>query len=180
VEVARKEFDKNIKVLDSAHYFNILLLHPVVELEAGKGDFIPMKDFALVGMGDRTNRTGVEQMLRSGLGFDEAGVVHQPNRPLVPGDKGDPMIDMHLDTYFNVASSGVVVGSELLLKAAKVEVYRRQGQSVYKKEKEEPNLHDFIRAKGFDIINITTLEQMSYASNFVCIRDGTILARAKP
>jgi arginine deiminase len=140
------------------------------------GDFIPMKDFALVGIGDRTNRSGVDQMLKFGLGFDEVGVVHQPNHPLVPGEKRDPMIDMHLDTYFNVASSGVVVGSEVLLKRAKVEIYQREGQGAYRKENKETNLHDFIREKGFDIINITTLEQMSYASNFLCIRDGQILA----
>ncbi len=33
-----------------------------------------------------------------------------------------------------------------------------------------------MKAKGFDIINISTLEQMLYASNFLCIRDGSILA----
>ena len=245
---AKKELEDNAKVLDSGHFFDVLLLNPLLDLEAGKGvraihlhvteneplanlyfmrdqqavtdrgiflshmskpqrrretfltrflwetlgakiahatqepgnfeggDFIPMKDFALVGTGDRTNRSGVEQMLQSGLGFDEVGVVHQPSHPLIPGEQRDPMIDMHLDTYFNVASSSVVVGSELLLKRAKVEVYHRQGTGVYKKEKEETNLHDFIKGKGFDIINITTLEQMSYASNFLCIKDGIILA----
>jgi arginine deiminase len=248
VSRAKKDLEDNAKVLDSGHFFNVLLLNPLIDLEAGKGvraihlhvteneplanlyfmrdqqavtdkgiflsrmskpqrrretlltrflwetfgakiahatqepgtfeggDFIPMKDFALVGTGDRTNRSGVEQMLQSGLGFDEVGVVHQPSHPLVPGEQRDPMIDMHLDTYFNVASSGVVVGSELLLKRAKVEVYHRQGAGVYEKEKEETNLHDFVKGKGFDIINITTLEQMSYASNFLCIKDGTILA----
>jgi arginine deiminase len=248
VSRAKKELEDNAKVLDSGHFFNVLLLNPLVDLEAGKGvraihlhvteneplanlyfmrdqqavtdkgiflsrmskpqrrretlltrflwetlgakiahatqepgtfeggDFIPMKDFALVGTGDRTNRSGVEQMLQSGLGFDEVGVVHQPSHPLILGEQREPMIDMHLDTYFNVASSSVVVGSELLLKRAKVEVYHRQGTGVYKKEKEETNLHDFIKGKGFDIIDITTLEQMSYASNFLCIKDGTILA----
>ena len=83
------------------------------------GDFIPMKDFALVGFGDRTNRSGVDQMLEFGLNFDEVAVVHQPSHPLIPGDEIDPMIDMHVDTYFNIAGSGVAVGSELLLKRAK-------------------------------------------------------------
>jgi arginine deiminase len=248
VNLAKKELQKNAKVLDSGHFFNTLLLNPTVDLETRKGvraihlnvterqplanlyfmrdqqattdkgiylsrmskpqrrrepiltktlweildvnvvhetqepgtfeggDFIPMKDFALVGLGDRTNRSGVDQMLQTGVDFDEVGVVHQPNHPLVPGEKRDPMIDMHLDTYFNVASSSVVVGSELLLKKAKVEIYHREGKGIYQKEEEETNLHDFIRGKGFDIINITTLEQMSYASNFLCIKDGTILA----
>jgi len=248
VKLAREELEKNAKILDPEHFFNILLLNPVIDLKKGKGiraihlhvtereplgnlyfmrdqqavtdkgiflsrmskpqrrneprltsllweildakmahmtqepgtfeggDFIPMKDFALVGLGDRTNRSGVNQMLKSGLGFNEVGVVHQPNHPLVPGDKRDPMIDMHLDTYFNVASSGVVVGSEVLLKKAKVEIYQHEAEGVYNKEDRETNLHDYIKEKGFDIVNITTLEQMSYASNFLCIKDGSILA----
>jgi arginine deiminase len=140
------------------------------------GDFIPMGEFALVGIGDRTNRSGINQMLKYGLDFDEVGVVHQPNHPLIPGDQKDPMVDMHLDTYFNVASSNVVVGLDLLLKQANVEIYHKKSKGEYQKEKDEPTLHDFIKEKGFDIINITTLEQMSYASNFLCIKDGSILA----
>jgi arginine deiminase len=248
VEEARKEFERNSAALDTAHFFNILLLHPLINIspETGArgihlniaereplsnlyfmrdqqavtdkgiflsrmskpqrrrepvitrflwdllgvnvahattepgtiegGEFLPMKDFALVGTGDRTNSSGIEQMLRSGLGFDEVGVVHQPNHPLIPGEKRDPMIDMHLDTYFNVASSKVVVGSEELLKRARVEIYKRISEGNYEKQKEVAVLHDYIKSKGFDIINITTLEQMSYASNFLCIKDGYILA----
>jgi arginine deiminase len=141
------------------------------------GDFIPMKDFALVGTGDRTNESAIEQILSHGLGFDEVGVVHQPNHPLIPGNERDPMVDMHLDTYFNVASSSVVVGSELLLKAAKMDVYHREGEGRYTKDKgASTTLHDYITGKGFKIINLTTLEQLSYASNFLCVADGTILA----
>lgn len=135
-----------------------------------------MKDFALVGIGDRSNRPGVDQLVEFGLDFDEVGVVHQPSHPLIPGDERDPMIDMHLDTCFNVASSGVVVGSELLLKRAKVEVYNREGKSIFRKSDVETTLHDYIRKKGFDIVNLTTLEQLCYASNFLCMRDGQILA----
>ena len=140
------------------------------------GDFIPMKDFALLGLGDRTNQAGVNQMLSFGLDFDEVAVVHQPSHPLIPGDEIDPMVDMHVDTYFNVAGSSVVVGSELLLKRAKVEIYYQEGQSTYKKAGEETTLHDYMRKKGFNIINLTTLEQLCYASNFLCIKDGQILA----
>ena len=74
------------------------------------GEFIPLKDFALIGIGDRTNRSAVDQLLQHGVGFHEVGVVHQPNHPLIPGNECDPMIDMHLDTYFNIASSKVVGG----------------------------------------------------------------------
>src|SRR2546426_12346549 len=87
------------------------------------------------------------------------------------------MVTMHLDTYFNVAASGVAVGSEILLKRAAVEVYYREGKGVFKKQKARTtNLHDYIKSKGFSIIDLTTLEQLSDASNFLCIKDDTILA----
>jgi arginine deiminase len=153
------------------------IVHEAVEPGTFEGgDFIPMKDFALVGLGDRTNRAGVTQMLKHGLGFDEVGVVHQPSHPLIPGVRRDPMVNMHLDTYFNVASSGVVVGSELLLRRAKVEVYTRLGEGAYEKASDETTLHEYITKKGFNIVDLTTLEQLSYASNFLCVKDGTIVA----
>lgn len=140
------------------------------------GDFIPLKDFALVGVGDRTNESGIEQLLKYGVGFDEVGVVHQPNHPLIPSDEVDPMVDMHLDTYFNIASKGVAVGLKPLLKVAKVDIYTRTGPGEYEKEKESTNLLSYITGWGFDVVGITTLEQLSYASNFLTIKDGTILA----
>ncbi len=245
---ARRQMMGNVDVLDSGHFFNILLLQPELDLEEGRGaraihvnvvertplanlyfmrdqqavtdkgiflsrmskpqrrnepkitrmlweslgekvvhetqspgtfeggDFIPMKDFALVGTGDRTNSEAIGQMLRCGVDFDEVGVVHQPNHPLIPGNQRDPMVDMHLDTYFNVAGRGTVVGSELLLKAATVDIFYRKGKGTYQKEEGSKSLHDFIKGKGFEIVNLTTLEQLSYASNFLCVRDGTILA----
>lgn len=248
VKSAREQLEKNSKILDSGHFFNIILLNPVVSVRAQQGerainlnaterqplanlyfmrdqqavtdrgifmshmskpqrrreplltgflwtmlgapiihetsepgtfeggDFMPMKEFALVGMGDRTNSPGVRQLMQKGIGFDEVAVVHQPRHPLIPLGKKDAMIGMHLDSYFNVASSGVAVGSESLLKVAAVEVYQREASGVYRKMAGETNLHDYIRGKGFDIINITALEQMAYASNFLCIKDGTILA----
>jgi arginine deiminase len=140
------------------------------------GDFLPMNEFALVGVGDRTDMNGVKQLLEYGLGYDEVGVVHQPQNTLVSSDKNDSMINMHLDTYFNVASDGVAVGCEPLLKNAGVEVYHRNGPGNYIKSDEQTNLKDYIVSKGFEIINITILEQMAYASNFLCIKNGTIVS----
>lgn len=156
---------------------NVPILHEIQEpgtIEGG--EFMPMGSFALVGIGSRTNQDAIKQLLNLDLDYKEIGVVHQPMHPLVSSDKPDPMINMHLDTYFNVPSSNVVVGSELLLKAAKVEIYHNEGFGHFVKEKKDITLHEYIRSKGFDIINLTTLEQMSYASNFLCIVDGKIIA----
>lgn len=247
VAEARRNMEQNADALDSQHFFTLLLLNPVIEVDSGHsgvgvdirimgqgpltnlyfmrdqqavagcglfmsrlakpqrareteitkflweildvpiagvvqepgtfegGDFMPMGDFALIGTGDRTNLNGIRQFFDCVTGFDEIGVVHQPGHPLIPSNKPDPMIDMHLDTYFNVAGSGVVIGSEILLKRAKVEIYV-QTDGKYEPSGEIVTLYDYIRSKGFEVIGLSTLEQLSYAANVLCVRDGVILA----
>lgn len=140
------------------------------------GEFMPMGSFALIGIGSRTNQAAIDQILKLDLEYKEIGVVHQPMHPLVSSDQPDPMINMHLDTYFNVAARDVVVGCELLLKNAKVDIYHNEGSGYFKKDPKEINLYDYMKEKKFNIINVTTLEQLCYASNFLCIKDRKILA----
>jgi len=248
VAAARRNMEQNADALDSQHFFTLLLLDPVIEVDrervgagvdvriimgqgplanlyfmrdqqavAGSGlvvgrlakpqrsreaeitrflweilgipiagavrepgtfeggDFMPMGDFALVGTGDRTNLVGIRQFLDCVTGFDEIGVVQQPGHPLIPSRRPDPMVDMHLDTYFNVVGSGVVIGSEVLLRRARVEIYYRTSGG-YAPSGEITNLYDYIRSKGFVVIDLSVLEQLSYAANILCVRDGTILA----
>jgi arginine deiminase len=140
------------------------------------GDFIPAGRFAMIGVGDRTNLNGATQILQHGVGFEEVALVHQPAHPLLPSDKPDPMIDMHLDTYLNFPGKRIAVGCLPLLKAAKVEVYQKSASGRYKRLSKSPNLNEYLASKGFTIIPITTLEQMCYASNFLCVKDHNILA----
>lgn len=140
------------------------------------GDFLPLGEFALLGMGDRTNASAVRQILAAPTGFDEIAVVHQPSHPAIPVDAPDPMIDMHLDTYLNIPGRGLAVGCESLLRRARTEVYRRGGRGHLVRDPKVRTVHDYLAEKKFDIINISTLEQMSYASNFLCVRDRKILA----
>lgn len=140
------------------------------------GDFMPLGRFALLGTGDRTNASGVRQILGMATGFDEVGVVHQPSHPALPDDAPDPMIDMHLDTYFNVAGNGVAVGCGVLLKSARVEVYRRHGSGRLRRDPSTRSLWEFLAEKRFEVVPISTLEQMSYATNFLCLQDHRILA----
>jgi len=140
------------------------------------GDFMPLGEFALLGTGDRTNSSGVRQVLAMPHGFDEVGVVHQPAHPALPDDAPDPMIDMHLDTYFNVAGKGVAVGSEILLRAARVDVYRRSGRGPLVRDSKKRTLPEYLAEKKFEVIPLSSLEQMSYATNFLCLRDRSIVA----
>ncbi len=139
------------------------------------GEFLPMGRIALIGIGDRTNRCAIDQLLAHGVDFEEVGVVHQPHHPLIPAHMPDPMVDMHLDTYFNVASRDVVIGSTLHMHNAKVEVWHNDGNG-YSCEPETTTLYDYMRRSGFEIIELSVLEQLSYASNFLCIRDRQILS----
>jgi arginine deiminase len=148
---------------------------PIMQIRKGRfegGDFMPAGKFALVGTGSRTNGEGVNELL-SHLSFDEVAVVHQPEHPLIKGY--DPMVSMHLDTYFNIAADGVAVGNPLLLEKAAVEVFHRMGDG-YERDREIYSLDRYIREKEFECIEITTLEQLCYASNFLCVRHGECIS----
>ncbi|MCI4330230.1 MAG: arginine deiminase family protein [Thermoplasmata archaeon] len=148
---------------------------PVMRVESGTfegGDFLPAGEFALVGTGDRTNATGVAEVLAHGLGVPEVGVVHQPRHPLLP--TADPMVNMHLDTYLNFPGDGIAVGYREMLEAARVEVYLRDG-GVYRRSHETRLLPYLEKAHGFRVIGISTLEQLCYATNFLTIRDRSIV-----
>jgi arginine deiminase len=139
------------------------------------GDFIPGGEWALLGVGDRTNWTAVRQILRMPLGYEEIAVVEQPTHPLLPPGDRDPMINMHLDTYVNLAGHDVAVGSELLLKVARTLVYRRHGSEMVRANS-PTTLADYLQHQGVEIVPISTIEQMSYASNFLTTRDHHIVA----
>lgn len=148
---------------------------PVAEVTRGTfegGDFLPAGEFALVGTGDRTNAAGVREFLDRGVAVPEVGVVHQPRHPLLPTP--DPMVNMHLDTYLNFAGDGIAVGYREMLEAAVVEVYVRDSGSYHRSH--ETRLLPYLeQAHGMRIVGITSLEQLCYATNFLTVRDRTIV-----
>jgi arginine deiminase len=144
---------------------------PIGAVRAGRcegGDFIPAGEFALVGCGSRSDRRGIESLLSCDIGFDEVAVVHEPVHPLVRGR--DPMVNMHLDTYCNLAGDGIAVGTPALLDRAAVEVLHREGDG-FVKTGWDGSLAAYLREKEFAVVPVTTLEQLCYASNFLCMRD---------
>lgn len=137
------------------------------------GDFLPMGDIALVGCGSRTSMSGVRTLLAQRPGFDEVAVVHQPDHPLLQGR--DPMVAMHIDTYLNIPGDGVAVGCPALLERARVEVFTRDHRE-YVHDSWTGSLSQYLGEKGYEIIGISTLEQLCYAANFLTIRDREIVA----
>jgi arginine deiminase len=151
---------------------------PVAEIRHGTfegGDFLPCGEFALVGTGDRTSAVGVKEFLEKAVGFPEVGVVHQPRHPLL--DRPDPMVNMHLDTYLNFPGDGIAVGYREMLEAARVEVYLRDS-GVYRRSHEMRLLPYLEKSHGFRVIGISTLEQLCYATNFLTIKDRSIVVPA--
>lgn len=149
---------------------------PVGAVGAGRcegGDFIPAGEFALVGCGSRSDRAGIEALLSCGIGFDEVAVVHEPVHPLVRGR--DPMVNMHLDTYCNIAGDGIAVGTPALLDRAAVEVLHREADG-FVTAGWKGTLASYFKEKEFAVVPITTLEQLCYASNFLCVRDREAVA----
>jgi arginine deiminase len=150
-------------------------IEPVHRVSHGRfegGDFLPCGDFALVGCGSRTNPEGVRDLLGGGIGAAEVAVVREPRHPLVTGR--DHMVNMHLDTYLNFPKEGVAVGNPALLREAKVTVWRRSGEG-YERAGPGGSLLEYLGGKGFGLIEITTLEQLCYSTNFLCVRDGACI-----
>ncbi len=144
------------------------------------GDFIPCGSFGLIGIGPRSNLEGAMQAMRSGrLDFDEIGIVSNPVYDFMDTSDRDPMVNMHLDTYFNIADDGVVITSVELCRKAKVEVYGKRARGEYAKER-ETTLYDYMKGKGFSFVNLRISEQLSYSSNFLTLSGGKIMAVNAP
>jgi arginine deiminase len=148
---------------------------PIATVERGTfegGDFLPAGEFALLGTGDRTNATGVAEFLASGIAYPEVGVVHQPVHPLL--GRPDAMVNMHLDTYLNFAGDGIAVGHREMLERARVDVYLRDRGS-YHRAHSTFLLPYLEKNHGVRVIGLSSLEQLCYATNFLTIRDRTIV-----
>lgn len=141
------------------------------------GDFIPAKDFALIGIGNRTNLEGALQALNSGkISFEEVALVRNSVYDFI---KNNYMVNMHLDTYFNIPAEGIAVTSELLSRMSKVEIYGKISKGEYEHIK-DMSLYEYLKLKGFNIIDLNPAEQLSYASNFLTLKNSLILAVNTP
>lgn len=137
------------------------------------GDFMPAGTFSLIGIGQRSNLEGAMSFIKSGLiQSEEIAVVTNPVYDFMEKEgQRDPMVNMHLDTYFNIAGDGVSVGSSDLMKRASLDVYSREGEMIEK----GLTLYDYMKRKDFSNIDLGVSEQMSYSSNFLTVKDRMIV-----
>ncbi|AWR95069.1 arginine deiminase family protein [Acidianus brierleyi] len=131
------------------------------------GDYMPFKNFAIFGTGDRTTIAGAIQV-SDALNFNEIVIAYNP---VIQAN--DYMLSMHLDMYLNTPMEGIIVSNKKILQSTRADVYeKKEGKYVLK---ERTNLLDFFIKKRFDIIDITLLEQISYSTNFLTIKNGQIV-----
>lgn len=163
--------------------FGGLNVAPVYEIKKGcleGGDFIPAKDFAIIGYADRTNPPAVEELLASGaLDFDEVAVVEGVYN----------QDQMHLDTWFNIAGDGLAVARRDTFNSSKrkTTIYEKNnGTYLPRKVAGKIDIvpfNEYIRKeKGYEVFMVTPEEQKAYAINFLTLRDRKIMGAesAKP
>ncbi|WMT51974.1 MAG: arginine deiminase family protein [Ferroplasma sp.] len=138
------------------------------------GDFIPAGDFCLIGKGNRTDEAGAEEAMNSGIfNFDRIVIISNPIYNFMDGH--DIMVNMHLDTYFNIPAAGTVITSVELAKSAEATVYVRNSGNTYS-EDSKTTLYQFMKDEGYNFIDLGISEQLSYSSNFLTVSDGKIIA----
>ncbi len=137
------------------------------------GDFMPAGNMCIIGTGNRSDETGALSALESGaINFDRAVIVKNPVYSFMDGK--DIMVNMHLDTYFNIARNGLAITS--------VELAKKAGATVYSFDNGKyipgytTTLYDLLISEGWDIINLGISEQLSYSSNFLTLSQNKIVA----
>ncbi|MFP3171048.1 MAG: arginine deiminase family protein [Sulfolobaceae archaeon] len=121
------------------------------------GDFYPMGDFYLVGVGNRSDMNGVKELINSG---EEVVIVKEPISTEF----------FHLDTYFNVISRELVVGVKELMQHSTVEVYS-EGKLV----RRGLDMLTYLKEKEFNIHYVNLDEAKKFAINFLTLNAGKIL-----
>lgn len=138
------------------------------------GDFIPAGNFCLIGTGNRTNESGAIEAMNSGIfDFDRIVIISNPLYGFMDGH--DLMVNMHLDTYFNIPAAGTVITSVELAKSAQATVYIKNTDGKYSGDS-RTTLYEFMKGEGYNFIDLGISEQLSYSSNFLTVSDGKIIA----
>ncbi len=153
--------------------YNYLGVKPALEISgSGRlegGDYIPAGTFSLIGCGMRTNMEAIRQIMEAdAFGHDTVVVVH---------DHKLWQMQMHLDTYFNIMDRNLctMVASRLNAQPGQpeyvtVDIYARQpGTKVYRLQSSNVPFVDFLKHRGFQIIQINEADELHYANNYLTI-----------
>lgn len=153
-----------------------LRITPIYQVSNGcleGGDFMPAGDFAMIGVGYRTDRVAVDELLQHPevWGYDEIAVVKDPQ----PRET-----QMHLDTYFNIVGRNLalIVQSRRNDPSDKptVDTYKRTPTGGYTADRQNVDFVTYVEnEKGFNLVEILEEEQQRYGVNVLCVDDREII-----
>ena len=181
-EPALNQFIFNVKKIPITYGTNN---HSLINIGETKdkiegGDFIPAGDFALIGIGERTNRNTVTKiLLNSAISYDEVILVYSPIKTYIeltklPIDVAKMKI-MHLDTWFNILGKGLTFSCTKLMDAAKIEIYyRTNGHYSTESTNNKQSFSTYLSEKGYDNCEMD-FEELPEACNFLTLRDRKIM-----
>lgn len=138
------------------------------------GDFIPMRDYAMIGCGLRTTPSAIQQLMNHDLlGKDTLVVVK---------DSWKSQIQMHLDTYCNVIDEDLftMCNNRVVAKPGDkdfltVDIYARKGTDPYRKVVEGQPFLEFLSKRGVEIIPILPEDEEHFGNNFICLQGREIV-----
>lgn len=138
------------------------------------GDFIPMRDYAMIGCGLRTTPAAIQQLMDHDLlGKDTLVVVN---------DSWKSQIQMHLDTYCNVIDEDLFTMCSNRYHAKPgdkdfltVDIYARSNGSKYQLVKQGQSYLEFLAERGIEIIPISPEDEDHFGNNFICLQGREII-----
>ena len=152
------------------------------------GEFLPVGEFALLGVSAEVDREEVvirtsyeagTRLLGSGaVGYDEVGLVRAP----LEADRrqreehGIESRVMHLLGWCNVAAEGLAVVDATLARHATVDVYARDGDG-YALDRSTTAL-DYLERRGYDVVDVSPTER--WPTNFLTVEDGRVVPLYEP
>ena len=135
------------------------------------GDFLPCGDFVLQGQGLLSNAEGVRQCLENRVyGYVEVAVVIDPRATID---------EMRLDAYFTLLDKNLcaICEDRTGLQEPVVNVYHPEGtaESFFYRKRETMHFKEYLRDKGFRILQFSKGEQEEYASKGLMVSPTHIL-----
>ena len=179
---------RDIETQIATFAYKKLGIKPVYEIKGdGRlegGDFLPAGDTAFLGQGLRTNAAAVGQLLSA----DAFGT----KRVVIVKDPWQNQVQMHLDTYFNIANSKLAMmvedrmdlkdASGRIIKAADpkkkptADVYELIG-GQYKIVEKDVEFQGYLeKTLGYKILPASIDDQLKYGLNFLTVKADEILA----
>lgn len=140
------------------------------------GDYLPFGTLSFIGEGERTNRAAITELMEAdAFGHDTVVVVK---------DRLYGLVQMHLDTYFNIIDRDLVTLPASRINAEEgsnryvaVDIYARGvGERAYHQIAADRSLVEFLHQRGVRVVALTAADEANYGSNYLCVGPRHIVA----